>query len=164
MLAKLLLGCHSDKNIMKDVTDYYLNKRVLRRLMNRLKDSNRQFLETRNPKSLEEALLATFARPDLVKIRTRGSSGQNWQNKNTLSPQHKIVTNIQKTQFANKTNSPQNVSPCNLVSIRQYSEQGKLISEKLAENFSVKIEQHQFKIESRLFFNQWKRRWSWLFL
>ncbi|CAH0381424.1 unnamed protein product [Bemisia tabaci] len=77
MLAKLLLERNSNKDIVKGVTEYYLDKRVLRRLMNGLKEPNKQFLKTRNPKTLEEAhsLLATFAQPDLVEIRTRGSSG-----------------------------------------------------------------------------------------
>lgn len=38
----------------------------------------------------------------------------------------------------------------------QCSERGKLIGEKLAENFSVVIEQYQFQIESELFFTDEK--------
>ncbi|CAH0384724.1 hypothetical protein BC332_34571 [Capsicum chinense] len=115
MLAKLLLECNSNKDIVKGVTENYLDKRVLRRLMNGLKEPNKQFLKTRNPTTLEEAhsLLATFAQPDLVEIRTRGS-GQSWQNKNNLNSQNKTVSNNQKTPFATKTSSPQNTQQRNL--------------------------------------------------
>lgn len=114
MLAKLLLECNNDRNIVKGVTEYYLDKRVLRRLMNGLKEPNKQFLKTRNPNSLEEAhsLLATFAQPDLVEIRTRGSTNQNWQK--GANPQNRPTPNTQKGPFVNKTNPSQNSPPRNL--------------------------------------------------
>lgn len=108
LLAKLSLECKNDKDVLNNITEFYLNKRVIRRLMNGLREPNKQFLKTRNPRSLEEAhsLLATFAQPDIVELRTRGPSTSNWQNKAPQpAPQNKNYQ--QNNQKFNQT-TPRN--------------------------------------------------------